>query len=489
MRWSQAIVGRRAGCGGARRTSPRCCCWPCFCASSCRSSARYVFNYPLGWTDEVSVAVLDLVHVVGRGVRACAKGTKSASTSSTARQRADAPRLHDHHRHRGHRAVRHRAARGDQLRDVPEGRDDRPISASASIISIRSTSCSRSPSIVRYARVDVARHSRASRRRSRSAAGRRCDQPVRTLHLRDPRARPARLADRLFDDRGLDPLSPARRPRPRHLRRADPQRPLQQLRAARGAAVPVLGRADERQQDDRPSAALLRHAGRPLPRRARPHQHRAEHHLRRHVRLGDRRSRRHRAHQHRHDDAQQPLSGELCGRHHRGVGGDRADHPAVDSDGALRADLGYVGRLPVPRRRHSGPADGARADGHQHHTGAPARLPGREADPAARMADDHLDRDAGAADAGHPARRNLRRRHDADRSRRGRRRLRVPGRGAVVSQHHGARHLSGGAQQLALDRLDRHADRRRADLQLRGHDRADSRRPCRACSPATSFRR
>ena len=36
-----------------------------------------------------------------------------------------------------------------------------------------------------------------------------------------------------------------------------------------------------------------------------------------------------------------------------------------------------------------------------------------------------------------------------------------------------ARHLRGGAQQLARDRLDRHADRRRARLQLRRHDRAD----------------
>jgi TRAP-type mannitol/chloroaromatic compound transport system permease large subunit len=30
---------------------------------------------------------------------------------------------------------------------------------------------------------------------------------------------------------------------------------------------------------------------------------------------------------------------------HGGVGGDRTDHPAVDSDGALRADLGHLGRL------------------------------------------------------------------------------------------------------------------------------------------------
>ena len=54
--------------------------------------------------------------------------------------------------------------------------------------------------------------------------------------------------------------------------------------------------------------------------------------------------------------------------------------------------------------------------------------PGREADPAARMADDHLGRDAGAADAGDSARRHLQRRDDADRGRRGRRRLRVSGR-------------------------------------------------------------
>ena len=105
----------------------------------------------------------------------------------------------------------------------------------------------------------------------------------------------ARIADRLFDDRRLDPVSAARGPRPWHLGRADSQRPLQQLRAAGRAAVLVLGRADERQQDDRSSAAVLRHAGRPLPRRSRPHQHRPEHHLCRHVRLGHCRPCRHRA--------------------------------------------------------------------------------------------------------------------------------------------------------------------------------------------------
>ena len=46
----------------------------------------------------------------------------------------------------------------------------------------------------------------------------------------------------------------------------------------------------------------------------------------------------------------------LCRRDH-GLGRDhRADHPAVDPDGALCADLGHLDRLSVPRRRRPGPA-------------------------------------------------------------------------------------------------------------------------------------
>ena len=78
--------------------------------------------------------------------------------------------------------------------------------------------------------------------------------------------------------------------------------------------------------------------------------------------------------------------------------------------------------------------------------GAPARLSGRGADPVARMADDHLDRDAGAADAGDPARRHLQRRHDADRGRRGRRGLRVSRAALWYRNITAARHLHGGAQ-------------------------------------------
>ena len=52
---------------------------------------------------------------------------------------------------------------------------------------------------------------------------------------------------------------------------------------------------------------LLQRAGRPLPRRARAGQHPAEHHLRRHVRLGHRRCRRHRPHDAGDDDPRRPL--------------------------------------------------------------------------------------------------------------------------------------------------------------------------------------
>ena len=139
-------------------------------------------------------------------------------------------------------------------------------------------------------------------------------------------------------------------------------------------------------------------------------------------------------------------------------------------------DLGHVGRLPVPRRRHSGPADGARADGHQHHTwrtGTTTRSRRRSrcangrcitwiAMPALLMPVILL----GGIYGG----------------------VMTPTEAAAVAAAYAflvavlwyrnitvARHLRGGAQQLARDRLDRHADRGRAGLQLRRHDRADSR--------------
>ena len=48
-----------------------------------------------------------------------------------------------------------------------------------------------------------------------------------------------------------------------------------------------------------------------------------------------------------------PLSDRLCRRDHRLRRHHRADHSAVDPDGALCADLRHVDRLPVPRRLRS----------------------------------------------------------------------------------------------------------------------------------------
>ena len=50
-----------------------------------------------------------------------------------------------------------------------------------------------------------------------------------------------------------------------------------------------------------------------------------------------------------------PLSDRLCRRDHRLGRDHRADHSAVDSDGALRAGLGCLDWLPFPGRRHPGP--------------------------------------------------------------------------------------------------------------------------------------
>ena len=74
--------------------------------------------------------------------------------------------------------------------------------------------------------------------------------------------------------------------------------------------------------------------------------------------------------------------GELCGGADRCLVGHRPDHPALDPDGALCPRLRCLDRLSVPRRRHSGSADGAEPDDHRRHHRAPQELPCREARPA-----------------------------------------------------------------------------------------------------------
>ena len=75
-----------------------------------------------------------------------------------------------------------------------------------------------------------------------------------------------------------------------------------------------------------------------------------------------------------HDDPRRPLHGELRGGGDGGLVGHRADHSALDPDGALRARLRRLDRLPLPRRRHPRPADGAQPDDHRRDHRAPEEL-------------------------------------------------------------------------------------------------------------------
>ena len=58
------------------------------------------------------------------------------------------------------------------------------------------------------------------------------------------------------------------------------------------------------------------------------------------------------------DDRGRQVPARLRRRADRRLRRDRADHPAVDPDGDLRARLRRLDRLPVPRRRDPGPDHG-----------------------------------------------------------------------------------------------------------------------------------
>ena len=288
-------------------------------------------------------------------------------------------------------AVRHFAAGLLQLRQLHEG-GAVGLSACADQLDVFRLHHLRRRLHLPLLLAGLSRHSRRQVSRNRSRQGRRLIMPLSPFALciiAIVAARRARPADRPFDDRRLDLLSAAVGARPRHRGRADPQRPVQQLRPARDPAVHPRRRSDEHRQPDRPAAAVLPRAGRPLPRRSRPRQRRRQHDLRRHVRLGDRRRGRHRPHHHRHDDQGRQIPDRLCRRDH-GLGRDhRADHSAVDPDGALCADLGYLDRLSVPRRLRAGHHARHRLHDHELDHRAPPELSGRAADSDARNPEDH----------------------------------------------------------------------------------------------------
>jgi hypothetical protein len=127
----------------------------------------------------------------------------------------------------------------------------------------------------------------------------------------------------------------------------------------------------------------------PVPGRARPCQRRGVADLLGHVGLGRRGRGRGRQDHHRDDDQDRPLHPRLRRRDHRGLGHHRADHPAVDPDGALRARLEHLDRLPLSRRHRAGPPDGRGPHGPERLDRPPPRLRPRGGGAARATAERH----------------------------------------------------------------------------------------------------
>ena len=206
----------------------------------------------------------------------------------------------------------------------------------------------------------------------------------------DHRGEPSRAAHRPRDDRGLDPLSLARRPRHGHRRRAAAQRHVHQLAPARGAALHPLGRDHELGHDDRAAAAA---SAMPWSAASAAASRRSTSSSRSSLPACPARpsptprARGKMMQKMMTEDGKYTPS--LRRRADRRLGGHRADHPAVDPDRPLRPHLRHLDRLPLPRRRDPGPADGRGADGDDRDHRAPPQLPGREAGAAARASAHH----------------------------------------------------------------------------------------------------
>ena len=84
--------------------------------------ARYVFNNPVGWTDEVIITTWLWTRAVGRGVHPARTDEIRFDIIYSQVSRTNTPRLHGDDRRRGRRALRHLAAGRLQLRQLHEGR-------------------------------------------------------------------------------------------------------------------------------------------------------------------------------------------------------------------------------------------------------------------------------------------------------------------------------------------------------------------------------
>jgi hypothetical protein len=118
-----------------------------------------------------------------------------------------------------------------------------------------------------------------------------------------------------------------------------------------------------------------------------------------------------------HDDQERPLHPRLCGGDHGGLGDHRADHPAINTDGALCAGFKHIDRVPVFGRHCPWIVHGGCPDGHEYADLDTARLCTGGAGSAARAAAPHGERLSSPVDARHSAVRDLWRRDDPDRGR------------------------------------------------------------------------
>ena len=244
------------------------------------------------------------------------------------------------------------------------------------------------------------------------------DTRLHSLPRLDHGARGHRHTGRLFDPRRFGLLSRGQGTGYLHCRGADGLRSLRQFRASRRAALHRRRQHHECRLRLRTAVEVLRGDRRAFPRRARPCQRRVVADLLRHVGIGSRGCGRRRTHRHRHDAQERTLFRRICRGSDGGFINDRPDHPPIDPDGALRARLQYVRRLPLPRRHRAGADHGAGAHGDECDPCFPQPRGQRGPGPDPGDPEDHASGIPRAADAGDPAIRHLRRRHDADGGRR-----------------------------------------------------------------------
>ena len=159
--------------------------------------------------------------------------------------------------------------------------------------------------------------------------------------------------------------------------------------------------------------------------------------------------------------------------------------PPSIPDGALRAGLGCLDRLPLPGRRHPGAAARRRFMIMNTMIARRRNFPVEPPVPLREIPGNHAQCVAGPDAAGHPAVRHLWRRDDADRRRGGCRGLCAVGLRRHLSLADVQAALRRAARQRQGNDVGRHADRGCAGLQLRGDHREHSQFAAAASSAAT----